>query len=169
MPIRKFSYIRGPENELLGAMQTLEKYRPLQCNRSISATNRPLGLPPETSRWQSPAPGHYAIYGKQPLSGCQTISLEGASLFCCCFLQSFLLWIPDPTRKVSDFQMIFPPKVGEHSVQTQHFHGKFRAVSGSILYHWATLSRPPFSFDAKMRLETWQQVPLMMRSLSWNL
>lgn len=53
-------------------------------------------FPAETSRWQSPAPGHYAIYGKQPLSGCQTISLEGASLFCCCFLQSFFLWIPRP-------------------------------------------------------------------------
>jgi hypothetical protein len=31
---RKFSYIRSPENELLGAMQTLEKYRPLQSTRS---------------------------------------------------------------------------------------------------------------------------------------
>ncbi|CAK9045586.1 unnamed protein product [Durusdinium trenchii] len=74
---RKFSFIRGPSDELLGAMQTLEKKRPLQSTRS-----------------------HYAIYGKQPLSGCQTISMEG-----------------------------------------------------NMLYHWATLSRPPFSFDAKMRME----------------
>lgn len=74
---KKFSYIRSPENELLGAMQTLEKYRPLQSTRS-----------------------HYAIYGKQPLSGCQTISLEGI-----------------------------------------------------MLYHWATLTRPAFSLDAKMRME----------------
>eukprot|EP00438_Fugacium_kawagutii_P024475 Skav217930 [mRNA] locus=scaffold2633:222154:224093:- [translate_table: standard] len=37
---KKFSYIRSPENELLGAMQTLEKYRPLQSTRSISARRR---------------------------------------------------------------------------------------------------------------------------------
>ena len=88
---RKFSFIRGPGEELLGAMQTLEKRRPLQSTRS-----------------------HYAIYGTQPLSGCQTISVEGRTRRC------------------------------------------MRALpAGSMLYHWATLSRPPFSFDAKIRMETW--------------
>lgn len=31
-----------------------------------------------------------------------------------------------------------------------------RLRAGSMLYHWATLSRPPFSFDAKIRMETWR-------------
>ncbi|CAE7602492.1 unnamed protein product [Symbiodinium natans] len=74
---RKFSFIRGNNDELLGAMQTLEKHRPLESQRSS-----------------------YAIYGKQHLSGCQTISVEG-----------------------------------------------------EMLFQWATLSRAPFTYDAKMRVE----------------
>ncbi|CAJ1326818.1 unnamed protein product [Effrenium voratum] len=74
---RKFSFIRDPQNELLGAMQTMQKIRPRESQRS-----------------------HYALYGKQPVSGSQSITLEGQTL-----------------------------------------------------YHWATLTRPAFSFDAKMRME----------------
>ena len=51
---RKLSFIRDCNGELLGAMQTLEKHRPMESQRSS-----------------------YAIYGKQQLSGCQAISVEG--------------------------------------------------------------------------------------------
>ncbi len=89
-------------------------------------------------------------------------------------------WSPPPPKKHKKSttqpdsegflgQMIFPHcKVGESSKLSQNFHGNFWVVSGSILYHWATLSRPPFSFDAKMRLETWQQVQTSWRDRFHN-
>ncbi|CAE7762958.1 unnamed protein product [Symbiodinium necroappetens] len=73
----KLSFIRDCNGELLGAMGTLEKHRPMESQRSS-----------------------YAIYGKQQLSGCQAISVEG-----------------------------------------------------EMLYQWATVSRSPFTYNAKMRLE----------------
>ena len=41
---------------------------------------------------RKPRSGHYAIYGKQPLSGCQTISLEGAEPATGLFVLKHIQW-----------------------------------------------------------------------------
>lgn len=126
---------------------------------------------------RKPRSGHYAIYGKQPLSGCQTISLEGAEPATGLSVLKHIQWyqfksvIPNVWKAIFGlyFQYIAFRYLRIIIINCNHCcYGYFSTLedrrktqqspataAGIMLYHWATLTRPAFSLDAKMRMEPW--------------